>query len=107
MKGCVLMDRETYLEINLDNINNNVKNIIDSYKGYDYYIAVVKGNVYGHGNYTVKEMIASGINYLAVSSLTEAINIRTIDNNIPILCLEPIDIKYIEDVIKFNITLTI
>jgi alanine racemase len=100
------MYRKTYVEINLDNIKNNIKAIISHYK-YDYYIGVVKGNAYGHGEYVVKEMINNGINYLAVSTLEEAIRIRKYDSNIPILCLQPIELEFINECIKNNITITI
>ena len=73
------MYRKTYVEINLDNISNNVKNIIKKYNNYKYYIAMVKANAYGHGMYVINEMINSGINYFAVSSLDEALQIRKID----------------------------
>lgn len=48
-----------------------------------------------------------GINYLAVSSLEEAIKLRKVNNEIPVLCLEPIDLDYIDICIKNNITITI
>jgi alanine racemase len=100
------MYRKTYVLINLDNIKNNIKAIISHYK-YNYYIGVVKGNAYGHGEYVVKEMINNGINYLAVSTLEEAIRIRKYDSNIPILCLQPIELEFINECIKNNITITI
>jgi alanine racemase len=100
------MYRKTYVLINLDNIKNNIKAIISHYK-YNYYIGVVKGNAYGHGEYVVKEMINNGINYLAVSTLEEAIRIRKYDNNIPILCLQPIELEFMNECIKNNVTITI
>jgi len=100
--------RKTYVEINLDNLNNNVKNIINYYNDYEYYFGVVKGNCYGHGTkYVVNELIASGINYLAVSSLEEALDVRNINKDIPIISLEPIDLEYIDICIKNNITITV
>ena len=102
------MYRKTYVEINIDNLKNNVKNIVEYYKNYEYYFGVVKGNCYGHGTtYVINELIASGVNYLAVSSLEEAIEVRNINKNIPILCLEPIRIEYIDICIKNNITITV
>ncbi len=101
------MYRNTYVEVNLDHINNNVKKILKKYDDYQYYIGVVKGNAYGHGMYVVKEMISSGINYLAVSCLEEAIDIRDYDKKIPILCLEPISLKYIDDIISNQVTISI
>ena len=102
------MYRKTYVEINIDNLKNNVKNIINYYNNYKYYFGVVKGNCYGHGTtYVINELIESGVNYLAVSSLEEALEVRKINKKIPILLLEPIRLEYIDVCIKNNITITI
>ena len=102
------MYRKTYVEVNIDNLKNNVKNIVNYYNDYDYYFGVVKGNCYGHGiTYVINELIESGVNYLAVSSLEEALEARNINKKIPILCLEPIKIEYIDICMKNNITITV
>lgn len=101
------MYRKTFVEINLDNLKNNVKNIIKKYPDYKYYIGMVKSNAYNHGLYIVNTLIESGINYLAVSSLDEAIKIREYNKEIGILITEIIDEDLIEEAIKNNITLTI
>ncbi len=101
------MYRNTYVQINIDNLKNNVEQIVNHYKNYQYYIGVVKGNAYGHDDFIVNDLIDSGINYLAASTLEEVISIRKKNNNIPILCLEPIDINYIDVCIKNNITITV
>lgn len=101
------MYRKTYLEVNLDDLSNNVNNILTTYPNYKYYFGVVKGNAYGHGEYIVNTLIESGINYIAVSSLEEAIAVRKYNQDIPILCLEPIDLEFIDDIIKYGVTLTI
>lgn len=102
------MYRNTYVEVNLDNIISNVKNIIKKYDNYKYYIGVIKGHAYGHGEYIAKYIIENGINYLAVSSLDEAIETRKyISMDFPILCLEPIPLDYLDKVIENNVTLTI
>lgn len=101
------MYRQTYLEVNCDTLKNNIKNIKENYPDYKYYFGVVKANAYGHGSYIINSLIQGGINYLAVSSLEEAIDLRKYNSQIPILVLEPININYIEDAIKNNITLTV
>lgn len=102
------MYRKTYVEVNIDNLKNNVKNIINYYKDYKYYFGVVKGNCYGHGTtYVINELIESGVNYLAVSSLEEALEARQINKKIPILCLEPIRVEYADICIKNNITMVV
>lgn len=100
------MYRKSYVEINVNNIQNNVKNIIKKYNDYKYYIGVVKGNSYGHGAYLAKYILDAGANYLAISSLDEGIEMRKYVDA-PILCLEPIELEYIDKVIENNITITI
>ena len=101
------MYRKTFIEINLDNIIKNVKNIIKKYPDYKYYIGMVKSNAYGHGMYVINEMINNGINYLAVSNLEEALDIRRFNKDIPVLCVEPIELDSIDVAIKNNVTITI
>lgn len=100
------MYRDLFVEIDVDKIQNNIKNIIKKHNDYEYYIGVVKGNSYGHGPYLVKYLEEAGINYFAVSNLDEALMVRKYTKK-PILCLEPIDLKYMDIVSKNNITITI
>lgn len=101
------MYRKTYAVVNKKNIYNNVKEIKKKYPGYKYYIGVVKNNAYHHGLDAIKPMLDAGINYLATSSLDEALKVRSIYPNIPILVLERVHPEYIKEVISNNITLTI
>ena len=102
------MYRNTYVEVNLSSIKNNVRRLIEKYSNYKYYFGVVKADCYGHnGNDTVKTIIDAGCNYLAVATLDEAMEIRKDIKDIPILCLGIIDKKYIPICIENNITITI
>ncbi len=101
------MYRKTYIEINTEHLAHNVQILTQKYPGYGYYIGVVKGNVYGHGNQAVKSLIDAGINYLAVSSLEEALHIRKEGITVPILLLQPVHIEDIPEAIKHNITITL
>lgn len=101
------MYRHTYVKVDGNILENNIKNIKSTYGNYKYYFGVVKNNCYHHGIYSIKYMIKAGINYLAVSSLEEALIARSYDRKIPILCLEPIDAEYVYDAINSNITITI
>ncbi len=101
------MYRKTYVEINSEKLENNIKQIKKVYSEYKYYFGVVKANAYGHGIESIKYLINGGINYLAVSSLEEALEIRCLDKKIPILILEPIEYTALNDAIKNNITITI
>lgn len=101
------MYRKTYVEVNLDNLSYNVKNIVNTYNNYDYYIGVIKGNAYGHGSYIVNTLVKSGVNYIAVSSLEEAIDVRKWNEDIPILCLQPINLDFLAIAISNCVTLTL
>ena len=101
------MYRKTYAKIDGKILENNVKEIKKKYNQYQYYFGVVKNNAYGHGMHIVKNLVKGGINYLAVSSLEEALQVRKYTRTTPILVLEPIDLEYIDDAINNNITLTV
>lgn len=101
------MYENNYLEVDLDVIKENARAITKKYDEYEYKIAMVKGNAYGHGMYVVNTLIENGFNYLAVSSLDEALNIRNYNKKIGILCTQPIDLKYIDEILKNDITISI
>lgn len=102
------MYRNTYVEVNLNNIKYNVSTLINKYHDYKYFFGVVKADCYGHnGNKVVKTIIDAGCNYLAVATLDEALEIRKDIKDIPILCLGIIDIKYLPLCTENNITITI
>lgn len=101
------MYRKTYVEVNTSILEQNIKNIIKKYNNYDYYIGVVKGNAYGHGMEVVKYLAKAGINFFAVSSLEEALELRKYDKKTPVLCLEPIEVEDLQICIDKNISITI
>jgi len=101
------MYRNTYAEINLKNIKYNVNKIINTYNNYKYYIGVVKADSYGHNTEkVVKAIIDGGCNYLAVSSLDEALEVRGYFD-IPILCLGIIHPDCVDVCVKNNIDITV
>ena len=101
------MYRKTYAKIDHNKLTKNAKEIIKKYPDYQYYIGVVKNNAYHHGIKIVNALKEGGINYFAVSSLEEAIELRKYNLDTPVLILEPIDPEYIFDCINNNITITI
>jgi len=101
------MYRKTYVEIDCEALENNIKEIREKYNGYKYYIGVVKANCYSHGIESIKYLIKGGINYLATSSLEEALQIRNTYKKIPILVMEPIHYEDILIASEKNITITI
>lgn len=100
------MYRKTYVKVDCDVLENNIKEIVNKYN-YKYYFGVVKANAYGHGDYVVNCLIRGGINYLAASSLEECLSIRNRNKDISILCLEPIEHEYLNICEQENITITV
>ncbi len=101
------MQRKSYVKIDENILKDNVIAIKEKYPDYKYYIGVVKNNAYHHGFYIVKSLKEGGVNYFAVSSLEEAKEVRKYDLKTPILSLEPIFLTYLDDVLKYDVTLTI
>lgn len=102
------MYRNTYVEVNLSNLENNVKKIINKLNDYKYYFGVVKADCYGHNDYkSVEAIINGGCNYLVVATLEEALFIRNYNKDIPILCLGIINCNDLELCYLNNITITI
>ena len=102
------MNRDTYVEINLNNLKYNVQQLISRYNNYKYFFGVVKADCYGHNDIdTVRTIIDAGCNYLAVATLDEALEIRNKIKDIPILCLGIIDAEYIQICVDNDITVTI
>ena len=101
------MFRKTYLEIDLDALGHNISEVKENFGGYDYYFGVVKANAYGAGIYAVNAMIEAGINYLAVSSLEEALAVREMNRDIPVLVMEPVCLDGLKAAADNNVTVTV
>ena len=99
--------RETYAEINLKNLYLNflsVKKLIGDKK----IIPVVKANAYGHGVIkVVRHLYSKNVDYFAVSTLEEALEIRKEFENINILVMGVVQSKYFRIAAINNITLSI
>ena len=94
------MYRKTYVKVDNDILESNVKEIIKKYNSYKYYIGVVKANAYGHGSYIINNLINAGINYLAVSSLEEALDVRKYNKEFPVLVLCPVALEFVDIIYK-------
>lgn len=80
--------RETWAEINLDHIYENVANMRKHLPSAVKIFAVVKANGYGHGDMeTANTALEAGADYLAVAFLDEALALRKKGIQAPILVL--------------------
>ncbi len=102
------MYRNTQVIVHLNHIRENVRKMKQAYPFYQYYFGVVKADSYGHyGEKPIQAILDGGCNYLAVSSLDEALEVRKHFSDIPILCLEPIATEFISIADQNHITITI
>jgi alanine racemase len=99
--------RDTWAEVDLDAISENIQAIKTLLPTDVQIIAVVKANAYGHGAVQVAEAaLKSGATYLAVAFLDEALALREKGIKAPILVLgasRPRDVKV---AVMHQITLT-
>lgn len=79
---------DTWAEVNLDHLADNVKQMKKLLPKDVKMIAVVKANAYGHGDYQVaKVALEQGASYLAVAFMDEALALRQRGITAPILVL--------------------
>jgi len=98
----------TWMEINLDAIVNNVKNIKKLIGEKKELMAVVKGNAYGHDILEVSSVVLNnGATRLAVARLEEGIFLRKAGITVPILILGLTLKQQAELLVSYNITPTV
>ena len=80
--------RDTWAEVNLDYIHDNVASMKQMLPSEVKIFAVVKANAYGHGDYEVASTaLKAGADFLAVAFLDEALALRGKGITAPILVL--------------------
>ena len=99
--------RDTWAEINLDHLYENVKNIKGHIPKDVNMFAVVKANAYGHGDVQSSlTALAAGAHGLAVAFLDEAISLRRGGITAPILVLGATRPKDVQIASQLDISLT-
>lgn len=96
-----------YAEINLDAVSHNLAEIKKNLDGNTKILAVVKADAYGHGSVAVSKHIENEIDYFAVTSVEEAIEIRTAGITVPVLILSHISPLEYEEVLEYDITASV
>lgn len=100
--------RDTWVEIDLDAIEENVVNMKRRLPADTVLMAVVKANGYGHGAFEVaRTALGCGAEWLAVALLDEAVALREKGIEVPILVLGPIRARDVAVAAKYHISLTV
>lgn len=102
------LQKRTWAEISLSNIRHNYEAIRASLPAGCRFLGVVKADAYGHGARAVARLLESaGADYLSVSCLDEAIELRDDGIEMPILILGHTPHEYTKVLIENNITQTV
>ncbi len=97
--------KRTWSEIDLDALIHNYKTLRQRVGENVKFLGVVKADAYGHGAVEVaKTLEQQGADYLAVSSIDEAMELRVNDIKMPILILGHTPKEQVDRLIKYDIT---
>ena len=100
--------RPTYVEINLDNLAHNFREIEKIVKKDTIVMPVIKANGYGHGSIELAKLYKSiGAKRFAVSLLSEGIELSKAGIKEPILILNYTPSSQMEQVVEHNLIQTI
>ncbi|SDH81159.1 alanine racemase [Alteribacillus persepolensis] len=99
--------RDTWVEVDVENIKENVSNAAAQFKQTMHIMAVVKADGYGHGAVpTAKAALEAGASFLGVALLEEALELREAGIEAPILVLGRTRPQDAELAAKYRIRLT-
>ena len=102
------LEKRTWAEISPENIRHNYRAIRAVLPAGCRFLGVVKANAYGHGALTVSQTLQDcGADYLAVSCLDEAMELRDGGITMPILILGHTPVEYTRLLLENGITQTV
>lgn len=100
--------RPVWAEVNLDNLAHNIREVRRSVKEGTLVAAVIKADGYGHGAVEIAEtLLQNGADRLAVATLSEALALRKVYRDVPILVLGYTPETSAEEVVLNHITQTV
>ena len=104
----VNIHRDAWVEINISNLEHNIREIKKNIPSGVKLLGVVKADAYGHGAVMLAPTIlASGIDMLGVASIDEGLDLREAKINSEILVLGAVPVWAVESAIKNNISISI
>lgn len=99
--------RPVWAEVDLDAIENNIKQIKKIVKDKEI-IGIVKADAYGHGAIDIASiLLENGADRLAVAVISEAIELRENGITKPIMILGYTPLSFKEDLVKYDIEQTV
>ena len=100
--------RDSWVEINVNNLVHNAKEIRKNVPADTKLLAVVKADSYGHGSIMLAPtLLASGFDMLGVASIDEGVDLRSAKINADILVLGAVPVWSIETALEEDIAIPI
>ena len=100
--------RDSWVEINLENIAYNMLSIRKNTPKDKKLLAVVKADAYGHGSVMIAPtLLASGADMLGVASIDEGVDLRQAKINCDILVLGAVPVWAVESAVKADLIIAI
>ena len=100
--------RDSWVEINIGNLEHNIKEIRKCIPNETKLLGVVKADAYGHGSVMLAPTIlASGIDMLGVASIDEGVDLRNANINCEILVLGAVPVWAVESAVKADLNISI
>lgn len=98
----------TWVEVDIDSIRHNTKQVITMLKPETQLMAVVKADGYGHGALEIAEAsLEAGATFIGVSTLEEGVELRRSGIDAPILVFNPGIGEEADLLIKYDLTVTL
>lgn len=100
--------RDSWVEINLENVSYNMRQIRKNTPKGIKLLAVVKADAYGHGSVMLAPtLLASGADMLGVASIDEGVDLRQANINCDILVLGAVPVWAVETAVKADLIIAI
>ncbi len=100
--------RDAWVEINISNLENNIKQIRSNIPQGTKLLGVVKADAYGHGAVMLAPTIlATGIDMLGVASIDEGVDLRQAGIDCEILVLGAVPVWAVESAVKNDLSISI
>ena len=100
--------RDSWVEINLENVSHNMREIRKNTPEDIKLLAVVKADAYGHGSVMLAPtLLASGADMLGVASIDEGVDLRQAKINCDILVLGAVPVWAVETAVNADLIISI
>lgn len=104
----VNIHRDSWVEINIENLAHNAKEIRKNVDKNTKLLAVVKADAYGHGSVMLAPtLLASGFDMLGVASIDEGVDLRNAKINADILVLGAVPVWAVESAVNADLSISI